>query len=77
MAFFCKRLSGLHTDTAQPEKIVVTFLRRDKDRTCAIPYTCCWYDEEWRKFETYETVIANIVGWRRIEKPKKFQLLKK
>ena len=52
-------------------------LRRDKNDTYTIPYTCCWFDEEWRDLETDETGQACIVGWSPIDERRRFRPLKK
>jgi hypothetical protein len=72
-----KRIAEFHTKAPPPEEMPVELLGRDKNGTYTIPYTCCWFDEEWRNFETDETVIASIVGWRPIEERRKFRSLKK
>ena len=72
-----KRLAEFNTKMPPPAEMPVELLCRDKNGTYTIPYTCCWFDEEWRNFETDETVIASIVGWRPIEERRKFRSLKK
>ena len=56
-----KRLAEFNTKMPPPAEMPVELLCRDKNGTYTIPYTCCWFDEEWRNFETDETVIASIV----------------
>ena len=72
-----KRLAEFNTKMPPPAEMPVELLCRDKNGTYTIPYTCCWFDEEWRNFETDETVIASIVGWRPIEQRRTFRSLKK
>jgi hypothetical protein len=72
-----KRLAEFNTKMPPPAEMFVELLCRDKNGTYTIPYTCCWFDEEWRNFETDETVMASIVGWRPIEERRKFRSLKK
>jgi hypothetical protein len=72
-----KRIAQFNSDAPPPKEMPVEMLRRDKNGTFTIPYTCCWYDKEWRNFKTDETVMASIVGWRPIEERRKFKPLKK
>lgn len=72
-----KRIAEFNTKAPPPEEMPVELLCRDKNGTYTIPYTCCWFDEEWRNFVTDETVVASIVGWRPIEERRKFRPLKK
>ena len=77
MSSLTKRLSEFNTNAPPPEEMPVELLCRDKNGTYTIPYICCLYDEEWWNFETDETVMASIVGWRPIEERRKFKPLKK
>ena len=72
-----KRLAEFNTKMPPPAEMPVELLCRDKNGTYTMPYTCCWFDEEWRNFETDETVMASIVGWRPIDERRKFRSLKK
>jgi hypothetical protein len=72
-----KRLAEFNTKMPPPAEMPVELLCREKNVTYTIPYTCCWFDEEWRNFETDETVMASIVGWRPIDERRKFRSLKK
>ena len=77
MSILQKRVSDFYSDAPPPEEMRVELLCRDKNGTYTIPYACCWFDEEWRNFETDETVIASIVGWRPIEERRRFHPLRK
>jgi hypothetical protein len=77
MSKFQRRLSDFVSDQYPEEEAPVEILCRDKNGTYVIPYSCCRFDEEWRNFETDETVTANIIGWRPISEKRKFRPLRK
>lgn len=61
-----QRLAAFNTDRYPGEEVPVEALCRDKNGTYVIPYSCCRFDDEWRNFDTDETVTADIIGWRPI-----------
>lgn len=77
MSTLDKRISEFNSDSNPPAELRVELLCRDKNGTYVIPYDCCWVDEEWRNFETDETVVASIVGWRPAEQRRRFRPLRK
>jgi hypothetical protein len=72
-----KRLADFNSDSFPEEEIPVELLCRDKNGTYVIPYACCRFDEEWRNFDTDETVTANIIGWRPISEKRRYRSLRK
>jgi hypothetical protein len=62
MATFRERLADFITDGYPDDEIPVELLCKDKNGTYVTPYACCRFDEEWRNFETDETVTADIIG---------------
>jgi hypothetical protein len=77
MSKFQRRLSDFVSDRHPEEEFPVELLCTDKNGTYVIPYSCCRFDDEWRNFETDETVTANIIGWRPISERRKFRPLRK
>lgn len=71
------RMSSFVLDRYPEEEVPVELLCSDKNGTYVIPYACCRFDEEWRNFETDETVTANIVGWRPIAEKRRYRPLRK
>jgi hypothetical protein len=72
-----RRLSDFNTDCYPDEEISVELLCKDKNGTYVIPYLCCRFDNEWRNFDTDETVLANIVGWRPASERRRYRPLRK
>ncbi len=72
-----KRMSSFVLDRFPEEQVPVELLCRDKNGTYVIPYSCCWYDDEWRNFESDETVTANTIGWRPIAEKRRYRPLRK
>ncbi len=58
MATFRERLADFICDRYPDEEIPVEALCKDNNKTYVIPYACCRFDDEWRNFETDETVAA-------------------
>lgn len=77
MATFRARLADFHTDRYPDEEIPVEVLCKDKNGTYVIPYACCRFDDEWRNFETDETVTADIIGWRPTSERRRYRPLRK
>lgn len=77
MSTLNKRLSEFNLEKKPPGELRVELLCRDKNGTYVIPYDCCWFEEEWRNFETDETVVANIIGWRPAAERRRFRPLRK
>jgi hypothetical protein len=71
------RMSSFVLDRYPEEEVPVELLCKDKNGTYVIPYPCCRFDEEWRNFETDETVTANIIGWRPIAEKRMYRPLRK
>ncbi len=72
-----QRMSAFIADRFPNEDVPVEALCRDNNGTYVIPYSCCRYDDEWRNFETDETVTANIIGWRPISEKQRYRPLRK
>jgi hypothetical protein len=72
-----QRLSAFIDDRYPAEEVPVEALCRDNKGTYVIPYSCCRFDDEWRNFDTDETVTANIIGWRLISKKPRYRRLMK
>jgi hypothetical protein len=71
------RMSAFILDRYPDEEEPVELLCKDKNGTYVIPYPCCWFDEEWRNFESDETVTTNIIGWRPIAEKRRYRPLRK
>jgi hypothetical protein len=71
------RMSSFVLDRYAEEEVPVELLCKDKNGTYVIPYACCRFDDEWRNFETDETVTANIIGWRPIAEKRRYRPLRK
>lgn len=72
-----QRLSEFTADRFPDEEVPVEALCRDKNGTYVIPYPCCRFDDEWRNFDTDETVTANIIGGRSISEKPRYRPLRK
>jgi len=77
MSKFQRRLSDFISDRYPDDEVSVEALCKDKNGTYVIPYACCRFDDEWRNFETDETVTANIIGWRPISEKRPYRPLRK
>jgi hypothetical protein len=71
------RMSSFVLDRYPEEEVSVELLCKDKNGTYVIPYSCCRFDEQWRNFESDETVTANIIGWRPISEKRRYRPLRK
>ncbi len=50
---------------------------KDNKGTYVIPYACCRFDDQWRNFDTDETVAAEVIGWRLVSERRRFRPLRK
>jgi hypothetical protein len=71
------RLAQFVTDRFPNEEVPVEALCRDNRGTYVLPYPCCRVDEEWRNFQTDETVLAAVIGWRTIQEGRNYRRLRK
>lgn len=72
-----ERLADFNSDRYPDKEAPVELLCRDKNGTYVLPYACCRFDDEWRNFDSDETVIANIVGWRPLSEKRRYRPLRK
>jgi hypothetical protein len=72
-----QRLSEFIADRYPGEEVPVEALCRDNKGTYVIPYSCYRFDDEWRNFDTDETMTANIIGWRPISEKRRYRPLRK
>lgn len=72
-----QRLSEFIADYCPGEEVPVEALCKDKNGTYVIPFSCCRFDDEWRNFDTDDTVTANIIGWRPISEKQRYRPLRK
>ncbi len=77
MATFRERLAHFTCDRYPEEEVSVEALCKDNNGTYVIPYACCRYDDEWRNFDTDETVTANVIGWRLLSEKRRYRALRK
>lgn len=77
MATYGRRLEQFISDRFPAEEVPVKVLCRDRHGTYVLPYSCCRFDDEWRNFETDETVLATVIGWRTLEEGRSYRPLRK
>lgn len=77
MASLKARVEQFITDRLPSEDVPVEALCRDNRGTYVLPFACCRFDEEWRNFQTDETVLAAVIGWRVIEAGRGYRRLRK
>ncbi len=77
MATFRERLADFICDRYPDEEIPVEALCKDNKGTYVIPYACCRFDDEWRNFDTDETVAADVIGWRLVSERRRYRPLRK
>lgn len=77
MATFQERMAEFISDRYPDDEIPVELLCKDNKGTYLIPYPCCRFDDEWRNFETDETVSASILGWRPVSGKRRYRPLRK
>lgn len=77
MASFKDRMAEFNSDQYPADEIPVEALCKDNKGTYLIPYACCRFDDEWRNFDTDETVTANVIGWRLLSEKRRYRPLRK
>jgi hypothetical protein len=77
MATLRERLADFICERYPEEEVPVEALCKDNKGTYVIPYACCRCEDEWRNFDTDETVVANVIGWRLLSEKRRYRALRK
>jgi hypothetical protein len=76
MSKLVQRMSAFVLNGFPEEEEPVELLCRDKNGTYVIPYACCRFDDEWRNFDSDETVTVSVIGWRPIAEKRQCRRLR-
>lgn len=77
MATYHRRLAQFVTEQLPDDEVPVEALCEDNRGTYVLPYSCCRFDDEWRNFQTDETVLAKVIGWREMQERPPYRPLRK